>query len=183
MRLKYYDYSQEGCYFITICTKNKQMLFGNIIDGEMRLNEYGRIAKNEIIKTKEIRKNVIIPHFIVMPNHIHFIVELAEDVGTYRIHQKSPSEWDRITHMENSGVCNTPLQSPSQTVGAIVRGYKGAVSRQIGFPVWQGNYRDHIIRREKSYLKIAEYIDNNPLKWELDCHNPTHPKYNDWIVE
>ncbi len=118
----------------------------------MLKSDYGKIAQEEIINTNIIRNEIEINKFVVMPNHIHIIIEISGD----------------FYKQEQAGVCNTPLQSPSKTVGAIVRGIKGVVTRKIGFSIWQRGYYDHIIRSENEYVEILEYIENNPLKWELD---------------
>jgi REP element-mobilizing transposase RayT len=167
IRLKGYDYSQAGLYFISICTQNKKCIFGEIIDDGNDimvcvLNEYGRIVENAWIKTAEMRSNIYLDAFVIMPNHIHSIIHINTNttVGAY---------------------CNTPLQhkslfkSPSNNIGAIIRGYKSCVTKQInilrnspGVPVWQRNYYEHIVRNEKSYHQILEYIKNNPIKWKDD---------------
>ncbi len=168
IRLKKYDYSKPGAYFITICTQNKKCLFGEIIDGEMLLNEMGCIVKNEWLKTKQLRKNIECNVFVVMPNHFHSIVEINE---SYKgVLQYAP----------------TKMQSPSKTIGAIVRGFKSAVTKQInklqqtpGKKLWQRNYYEHIIRDEDDYNQIYEYINNNILKWELDSLHPNNYKHFD----
>ncbi|GIZ15233.1 transposase [Capnocytophaga catalasegens] len=182
VRLKGYDYSQEGLYFVTICCKDKEHLFGEITDGTMRLNEIGQIIYNEWINTEKIRKNVMLHSFVVMPNHFHAIVEitnqcrerperseLAEQLHTPDNNTPSDNNMKYNIPDDEKGVCNTPLRSPSQTLGAIIRGYKSAVSKTIGFSVWQRSFHEHIIRNEQSYFKIHEYIENNPAKWEEDC--------------
>ncbi|ATA73889.1 MULTISPECIES: transposase [Capnocytophaga] len=167
IRLKGYDYSREGLYFITICCQNREHYFGEIVDGKMQLNEIGKIAYNEWINTETIRKNVVLHSFVVMPNHFHAIIEITHQCRGV-LH--TPNDITLHTPNDNEkGVCNTPLRSPSQTLGAIVRGYKSVVSKKIGFSVWQRNYYEHIIRNEESYFKIHEYIENNPAKWEEDC--------------
>lgn len=150
IRLKYYNYSREGAYFITICIKNRLNLLGNITNAKIELNNYGRTVEKEIIETNKIRKNVKINEYIIMPNHVHLIIEISETLNY------------------EQGVCNTPLQTPAKTIGAIIKGIKSATSRQIGYSIWQRNYYEHIIRNEKEYYKIVEYIQNNPLKWEED---------------
>lgn len=160
VRLKNYDYSQEGLYFVTICCQNKEHFFGKIENGQMILNPIGKIVKQCWEETPKIRPNVMLHQFVVMPNHFHAIVEIVHRRGV--LHTPNDNEMQK-------GVCNTPLRSPSQTLGAIVRGFKSAVSKNAGFSVWQRNYHEHIIRNEQSYFKIAEYIENNPLKWEEDC--------------
>lgn len=158
IRPKHFDYSREGLYFITICCKNREHLFGEIIDGEMILNDIGEIANDEWMKTTTIRGNVILHNFVVMPNHFHAIVEITN----------RGNDNDDI-YDNRRGVLHTPLRSPSQTLGAIVRGYKSAVLKMAGFSVWQRNYHEHIIRNEKAYIRIGEYIKNNPQKWDEDC--------------
>ena len=179
IRLKGYDYSSEGLYFITICCHNKVCLFGHVVNGEMVLNEYGQIAFNEWIKTPEIRPNVELGEFIVMPNHIHGIIRI-----TRRGESHSPDCELHSPNIESNtpdfmGECNSPqrysprLRGPSQTIGAIVRGYKSAVTKKlnelgIGRKVWQRDYYEHIIRNEQSYYNISNYIVNNPAKWWED---------------
>ncbi len=191
IRLKGYDYSQSGLYFVTICCHNRECLFGEIVDGKMILNQYGKIASNEWIKTPQIRQNIALHEFVIMPNHVHFIIEIIRKGGL-----NPPCNSPDNTTNNNMGECNSPLQcnndsrkgglnppcnppcnstihGTSQTIGAIVRGYKSAVTRQlnavnIGCRVWQRNYYEHIIRNEESYLKISEYVTNNPANWHID---------------
>jgi REP element-mobilizing transposase RayT len=185
IRLKGYDYAQAGLYFITICVQNRACLFGNIHNGEMILNEYGQIAFDEWMKTPEIRPNVDLGEFIVMPNHIH-IHSIIRLLGRGELHSPQetginnmpqPPQETGINNMpqppDNGGVCKTPLRSPSQTVGAIVRGYKSSVTKRMGLlgfngKLWQRNYYEHIIRNEQSYQNISNYIINNPAKWQAD---------------
>jgi len=178
-RLKNYDYSSEGAYFITICTKNREHYFGEIVDGKMVLNDFGKIAHNEWKNTENIRENITVDEFVVMPNHIHGILFID-----YRIEPStqiySPVETN----------CNLSLQLPSQhgtsqTIGSIVRGFKIVITKwarenivetngNLSLPpinVWQPNYHDHIIRDENELNRIREYIANNPLNWKNDQNN------------
>ena len=300
IRLKGYDYTQAGLYFITICCNrqshgnwispsstnnlhpsyfrnNKYSPFGYVENGQMILNEIGQIAYNEWMKTKEIRKNVELDEFIVMPDHIHGIIRilssgelnspikhtnesnppinnpnelnlnellgecnppinnpnelklnellgecnppidnpnnsnLSKILGECNPPINNPNELNLnellgecnppidnpnelnlnellgecnspIDNPNNSnlseirGECNSPLRSPSQTIGAIIRGYKSSVTKQINNlglqnihdPIWQRNYYEHIIRNEKSFQQIKEYIKKNPAKWEME---------------
>jgi REP element-mobilizing transposase RayT len=183
IRLKGYDYSQAGAYFVTICTHGMQHLFGEIINGEMYFNEIGQIAYNEWLKTPEIRPYVSLDVFVIMPNHMHGIIVLNDDhiprTGVLHTPQShiplsNISEKDVCdTPASNQGVFDTPLRSPSHNIGAIVRGYKSAVTKQINLlnetgTIWQRNYHEHIIRNEKSYLLISNYIIDNPTKWQND---------------
>lgn len=173
IRLQGYDYSQAGLYFITICCEDRICRFGHVKNGTMVLNEYGQIAYDEWMKTPEIRPNVKLHEFVVMPNHIHGIIQLL-DIGRGELH--SPDDNKLHSPDDNRGVCKTPLRGPSQTIGAIVRGYKSSVTKQINLlrvfdtpiKLWQRNYHDHIIRNEQSYHRISEYIKNNPVKWNDD---------------
>ena len=177
IRLKGYDYAQAGLYFITICCQDRICRFGNVVNGEMKLNEYGIVAYNEWAKTPEIRPNVELGEFIIMPNHMHGIIRL---LGRGELHSpemtnelNSPNDSNELNVSDILGVCKTPLRSPSQTIGALVRGYKSTVTKQLGLlgfddKLWQRNYYEHIIRDEQSYQTISKYIINNPVKWVDD---------------
>lgn len=162
VRLKDYDYSQEGAYFVTICTWNKDHVFGEIDSGNMSLNEYGEIVNQEWLRTGIIRTNVKTDHFIIMPNHFHGILIVSDDCrGTL---QRAPT-------LEQFG------KPVSNSIPTIVRLFKSTTTKQInqirnspGDPVWQRNYYEHIIRGEPELHNIREYIVNNPLNWERDDH-------------
>ena len=201
IRLKGYDYSADGIYFITICTKNRQNLFGHIADGEMVLNETGQIVKSEWLNTVNVRQGEVILHdFVVMPNHFHAIIEICRRRGVSNTPlSNTPLSHASLSHASLSntslsntslsntslshtpnngvcdtteGVCDTPLRSPSKSLGAIVRGFKSAVSKKIGFSVWQRNYHEHIIRDSRGFEKISKYIRNNPACWDMNrFHN------------
>lgn len=167
IRLKGYDYAQAGLYFITICCHKRVRHFGNVVNGEMMLNEFGMVAHNEWMQTPAIRNNVELLEFVIMPNHIHGIIRLLG-----RGECDSPGNGNELCS-SNLGECNLPLRGTSQTIGAIVRGYKSSVTKQlnsmdIGCTVWQRNYYEHIIRNEQSYQQIAHYIINNPMNWKDD---------------
>ena len=166
-RLKAYDYSQAGLYFITICTFEKEQLFGKIEQGNMFLNTAGLIANKYWLDIPKHYPQVILHAHVIMPNHVHGIIEIV-NLET----DKSPV-----------GVQNfEPLHKPTKhkfqkiiprSIGSIVRGYKIGVTKwfrkntdiQV---VWQRNYHDHIIRDEKGFVKISEYIQANPLLWKED---------------
>jgi putative transposase len=164
IRLKNYDYSQSGAYFVTICTYNKECLFGGIADGKMILSELGEIARDEWNRTAHIRDNVELDEYVVMPNHLHgIIVILRKCRGVSRY---APTN---------------RFRSPSQTIGSVIRGYKSSVTKRINesrmtpaLSVWQRNYWEHVIRNEQELSKAREYIVNNPLKWTLDRENPAN---------
>jgi len=164
IRLKGYDYSQPGGYYVTVVTYNRECLFGEIVDGKMILNELGRIVYDEWIKTAEIRDEIELDEFIIMPNHIHGIIFIVDNRrGNRRV---------------GAHGC-APLRRQPKSIGSIMAGFKSAVTKRLnkfrktpGTPVWQRNYWEHIIRAENDLNKIREYIINNPLQWELDDENP-----------
>ena len=164
IRLKGYDYTQPGAYFVTICTYDRRCLFGRIVDGAMRLNLFGKIVRDEWFKTSQVRQNVVLyPHeFVVMPNHIHGIIRI---VGNLVGAQRRCAPTCRINVTPGS-------------LGAIVRAFKSAARRinqirnTLGQPVWQRDYYEHIIRNEDELNRIRGYIVDNPLRWHLDRENP-----------
>lgn len=162
IRLPGYDYSQPGAYFITICTHQREHLFGKIVNGVMKLNKFGLITREEWQKTALIRIEIELGEFVIMPNHVHGIIMIHETVGAYG-HTPLPS-FNPAT-----------FDSPSRTIGAMVRGYKSAVTTRINqkrgtprMPVWQRNYWEHIIRDEQDLSNAHAYILNNPAQWETD---------------
>ncbi|MDR2148510.1 MAG: transposase [Tannerella sp.] len=162
IRLKEYDYSQAGMYFVTICVQNREHLFGKIINGEMMLNEAGKIVCEEWIKSAEIRREIEIHEYIIMPNHFHAIVEIVSTVGANGIRP------DNSDNVGNSGECHSPLRSPSKTLGALIRGFKSSVTKRLGFSPWQRNYYEQIIRNDQSHQDVENYIINNPMNWKDD---------------
>lgn len=170
IRLRGYDYSQAGMYFVTICTQGRLCLFGDVVDGAMKLNDAGRLAHEEWRNTEVMRENIALHEFIVMPNHVHGIIEIA--VGARCTRPLSPRADDGQGRVQLGRVQRAP------TIGDVVRGYKSAVTKRVSqlherhsLAVWQRNYFEHIIRDEDSYLKIAEYIQTNPQRWQMDTYH------------
>lgn len=166
IRLRGYDYTQPGAYFITICTHERELLFGDVVDGEMRTNEWGEIVREEWFRTAQLRPYVTLhdDEFVVMPNHVHGIIWIVgEIVGATR------------------RVAPTPPTGPDAgSIGAIIGQFKSIVTKRInalratpGAPVWQRNYYEHIIRDERALTAIRRYIAENPLRWHLDRYNPS----------
>ncbi len=154
---------------MTICSWNRECMFGDVVDGEMRLNKYGQIVKKEWLQTGDIRQLVELDEFIVMPNHVHGILEIT-DYGRGTL-QRAPTK-------EHFG---KPVPNSLPT---IIRLFKSASTKQInilrntpGFPVWQRNYYEHIIRNEDELNRIRKYIITNPLKWDEDENNPINIKH------
>ncbi len=168
VRLKDFDYSSPNDYYITICSYNRECVFGNIIDGEMILNDLGRIVEREILNTQKIRKNVFIEIFQTMPNRVHLIITILgnNDVDRRGTLQRAPTK-------ERFG------KPTSNSIPTIVRLIKSTTTKQINVlrntpekHVWQRGYYEHIIRNEKSYDEIYFYILSNPAVWNEDRNNP-----------
>ncbi len=171
-RLKNYDYSSNGAYFITICTNERKPLFGHIEDGIMLLNRYGKIAEEEIKKTNILRadKSIKITNWVVMPNHIHLLIEIQHD-----------PLFDAYPQYE------TFAKPTRQSIPTVVRAYKSSVTNRIRkscdaddvdghvtpcpYIVWQDGYFDNIIKNDKMYEKVWQYIISNPMLWVDDCYN------------
>jgi REP element-mobilizing transposase RayT len=175
IRLPGYDYSQPGYHFVTICIHNSnKQLFGNIISGNMELNDFGCIVQNEIIKTEQIRPNVKIDEFIIMPNHCHIIYHIHQiDYVTCRGElQRAPTMDQHTPTVEQFG------KPTSNSIPTVVRLTKSTITKQInlllntpGKAVWQRNYFEHIIRDNTSLFYIKQYIQENPHHWENDFEN------------
>ncbi|EKU98422.1 transposase [Leptolyngbya sp. PCC 7375] len=173
VRLRGHDYSSSGLYFITICTYQRQCLFGEIVNGEMRLNALGEIVETEWLKTSEIRPKWRLEAWIIMPNHIHGIVTIEQQQksikhGTIaRVHGVAPLR--DATQLK--GIAHRKPDS----ISSFVAGFKSVTTKQINIsrntprtPVWQRNYYDHIIRNNFSLRQIEQYIQNNPTTWQSD---------------
>ncbi len=178
IRLKGYDYSAAGGYYITIATLYRECLFGEILDGEMIRNALGEIVQECWNEIPSHFPNVEAGAFTVMPNHAHGIIV---------IHEKKISVVVGAQHA-------APLPQPSSLVpveggipnvkpgslGAIVRSFKSAVTRRAGRElnvsnIWQRNYYEHIIRNQTDYERIVNYIVTNPISWMQDDENPQNP--------
>ena len=149
VRLEDYDYNSNGMYFITICTKNKEKLFGEIVGGseteppKMRLSETGQIVARQIQTINRVA-HVKVIKYVVMPNHIHMILSVD-------------SNEEKTTSPQSAMI--------PQTVG----GFKRLCSKVIGMDVFQRSYHDHIIRDQKHFETIWNYIEDNPRRWKEDC--------------
>jgi putative transposase len=172
LRLKTYDYSQAGAYFITICTHEKKCLFGYISNRQMNLNGIGRIVENEWVRTASLRANVELDVFAIMPNHIHGII-IINNNKDYK------SEFKQAPTSRKQGIGSIKFKSPSKSVGAIVKGFKSATTGRVkkidgtpGKKLWQRNYWERVIRNEFELQHIRKYIQNNPINWELDKLHP-----------
>ena len=189
IRLKGYDYSQAGAYFITICCKDRKCRFGKIVVGAsvMELNECGQIAYDEWLKLSERFSNFELDVFQIMPNHMHGIIVLNDIVGaTLAVAQNAVAQNAVAQNVPNgiialNDVGATARDAPTTTnatIGDIVGAYKSLVANgcldiyktknETMGKLWQRNYYEHIIRNEQSYQTISDYIINNPAKWKDD---------------
>lgn len=142
-RLNNYNYGENGAYFITVCTKNREKIFWETEEStQIRLSEIGRITEEKILRIDEIYNNSVkVDKFVIMPNHIHLIIFING---------------------------RRPMVAP--TVSRVIQQLKGAVSKDLDLNIWQKSFHDHVIRNEKDYREIWKYIDENPQKWQEDCY-------------
>lgn len=169
LRLRHYDYAQAGAYFITVCTRDRRCLFGDIVDGAMVSNDIGEVAQGAWENIPVHFPHVETDAWTVMPNHVHgVIVIIRPNVAEPPI--GGTTHASPLHH--RSGL-------PKRSIEAIVGAYKSAVSKRInalrgrpGAPVWQRNYYEHVIRNEADLHRIRQYIAGNPARWAEDPKNP-----------
>lgn len=192
IRLKGYDYSAMGSYFVTICVRNRECVFGDVLNGEMKPSAIGEIVNQCWVLLSDDFANVGLDAFQIMPNHFHGIVVLfgpdrRDLIGRDLINQiptgDSPNPTDNQipTGLDESRFGPVPgwqqMKNPKQTLGKIIRHFKAKATRQIheaGFAdfQWQQRFHDRIIRGEDELNRIRAYIQSNPSKWEGDAENP-----------
>jgi len=187
IRLWDFDYSGAGAYFITICTHERESVFGNLVDGVMRLNYWGLIVRECWEHLPNHFSQVALDEFVVMPNHVHGIIILNHGLPNVGARHASPCS--RITpdcgSDENTRATHaSPLResgSKSGSIAAIVGSFKSAVTRRInqtrqapGGSVWQRNYYERVIRDDRELNNIRQYIEDNPRKWADDENHPTY---------
>lgn len=164
-RLQKWDYSSPGFYFITICTHDRLCLFGDIVDSKMEMNLFGKIVNDEWLKSFGIRQEIKRDEFIVMPNHFHAIVGIADTDDSVETHGRASLQ------QTNAGIAYRPPKS----ISSLMAGYKSVVTKRInelrespGSNVWQSRFYDHIIRDDRELFAIRQYIKNNPANWAND---------------
>jgi REP element-mobilizing transposase RayT len=183
IRLPEYDYASAGAYFITICTQGRADRFGEIAAGTLRLNACGQIVRDELARTSTVRPEMRLDAWVVMPNHVHFVIWI---VGAYGSTPDAMTRGDTGAYIHAGAYINTPppktgaFRSPSRTVGAMVRGFKSATTTRInamrgtpGVSVWQRNYHEHIIRDPGEMARIRRYVAQNPSRWADDSLRAT----------
>jgi len=173
IRLKGYDYTLPGAYFITICIHNRECLLGEIKNDKTIVNTLGRIVEDKWNNIPKHFKQARLDEFVVMPNHIHGILILMDRKNVGAKHSKTPANLNQKNLDKNASPLHKAKSSGS--VPAIIQNFTSITTRKInqirktpGAKFWQRNYHEHIIRNEKELQRIRQYILNNPLKWELD---------------
>ncbi len=188
IRLPHYDYARAGYYFITITAQNREHLFGEIYDGVMVLNLAGEMVQRLWYDITNDFPNVPLHDFVVMPNHIHGIIQIKhrdEPVGADSI---SALQSEQSTNMASKQNMNTPSKQRADmesapTLSTIVQSFKRHTTLQyikmvknntlppFNKRIWQRNYYEHVVRDTNDYARIAEYIENNPWSWDDDMLN------------
>ena len=162
-RLKNYDYSRNGLYFITICTKDRIHCFSEIIEEpscvgadiirpKTVLTNIGKILEDSINDIKNHYDNISVVKYCIMPDHVHLIISIMNDIFA----------------------ANGGRMISAPTVSTIIGSLKRFVSKETGISIWQKSFHDHIIRNEKEFLEICDYIDNNPINWVNDIYNQNY---------
>lgn len=174
IRLKGYDYAQPGAYFVTIVTQGRVCPFGNVVNGEMRLNGFGRIVEWTWHDLPNHVAGIVPDAFVVMPNHVHGVVVLTDTVVVVRAGSGLVGASSGLV-----GAGSEPAPTRRHSLPEIIRQFKTFSARRInqyrqvqGVPVWQRNYYEHLVRDDEAMDRIREYIVNNPLQWEMDRENP-----------
>ncbi|HXH08955.1 MAG TPA: transposase [Alphaproteobacteria bacterium] len=179
IRLKGYDYTQPGAYFVTICTQNRACLFGEVVDGKMLLNDAGRMVQTAWDEIPVHYAGVAIDAFVVMPNHMHGIVVLVGAAPCGRPRLEAPT----------LGQAQGPAPTIAMSLPDVVHRFKTMTTKRYAdgvkqrgwspFPgrLWQRNYYEHVIRDTKCLNSIRQYIADNPAHWALDRENPVGPTH------
>ncbi len=183
IRLKGFDYTQPGAYFVTIVAHRRLPIFGEITGGVVHLNACGETCRAEWMRTATIRREIALDEFVVMPNHFHAIVMIME-CGNGLVGATGRDE-STVLHGIVGATGRSPLRPDmpcgpaNKSLASLIAGYKSAVTTRInklrgtpGAPVWQRNYHEHIIRNADELSRIREYIRYNPMAWETDDEYP-----------
>ncbi|WP_416676645.1 transposase [Egbenema bharatensis] len=173
IRLKGYDYSSPGAYFITICTRDRICWFGEVVEGEMRLNQLGQRVRSVWQTLPHHFPGLTLDEFIVMPNHMRGILVLND---TSRRGEAFASQPISQSHRIDANASPLPpCGTQPGSIAAIVQNFKSVSTRKInqicqtpGTPIWQRNYYEHIIRNENALQNIRQYITSNPASWKQD---------------
>ena len=170
IRLRNYNYSSAGVYFITICTKGREQILSSVKEcddgfrNEVILTDYGKIAEKYIAQLSEFYKDISVDKYVIMPNHIHLLLRITDTD-------------DNINSEKVGGINNGPSGTPvpteydiqNSTVSKFISTFKRFCNKEYGYNIWQYRSNDHIIRNEKDYQRIWRYINDNPSLWKDDC--------------
>ena len=166
IRLRGYDYSQPGAYFITLCTQNRECLFGNVVDEKMILNDAGKMIEKWYFEFQKKFSVIQCDQYIIMPNHMHFIIiNVGADLG---VCPENTGEHNLKGEHIGSPLRDIIRWFKTMTTNEYIRNVKNNEWKPFNGKLWQRNYYQHITRNEQELKKIGDYIINNPLKWESD---------------
>ena len=169
IRLRGYDYSRAGAYFVTLCAQQRECLFGEVVDGKMRPNDAGRMIQGWWGELTKKFPSVALDDLIVMPNHLHGILFIKPITqipgGAIAAGEKAPSN-GRLT----LGTMMDWLKT--MTTNEYIRGVRNSAWRSFPGRLWQRDYHDHIVREDEELKSIREYIRQNPARWAWDRENP-----------
>jgi REP element-mobilizing transposase RayT len=184
IRLKDYDYTQAGAYFITLCVENRACVLGDVVDGEMQLSTTGAIVAEAWAWLAHQYPYVAIDEYVIMLNHFHGIIVIdAPTMGAVRepptITPTSPPTMGAVREPPNGPSAIPPTPTPRKPLGRLIGAFKTVSTKRInelnatpGIAFWQRNYYEHIIRHEDALNRIRRYIMHNPMKWAIDRQNP-----------
>jgi putative transposase len=202
-RLREFDYTSSGAYFVTICAHEREPIFGHVLEGEMQRNQVGEIILDEWERMGSLRAEVALDKFIVMPDHVHAIVWIERStVGARLVGARLASpllpDGERLRTAQREIALSKNRQSSRpiisgvapKSLGAIVGGFKSAVTKCVnesrgtsGIPVWQRNYHDRIIRNDRELNAIREYITANPANWSRDLEASTDLELHEFACQ
>ena len=181
-RIPQYNYSTPGYYFVTICTQNRQQIFGTIVNNQMILNDAGNMIDTVLNQIPKNYVGIDLDEHIVMPNHVHIIIEITEYVGAAPCGR--PNQLSNQNKIIHNGQAQGPVPTHNLSLSDIIHRFKTLTTKKyingvkinnwIPFNrhLWQRSFHDHIIRNEKSLRNIRKYISNNPATWDQDVENP-----------
>jgi REP element-mobilizing transposase RayT len=179
IRLKGYDYSQSGFYFVTLVTYQRQCLFGEITGDLMHLSNEGELVGRVWLELPRHFPHISMGEFVIMPNHLHGIIIIQDGESSAQRQGEASTDTNPSIPHTQEGACFDPTGTAPGSLAAIIQNFKSVSTRKInqarcirGLPVWQRNYYEHIVRDEAEFQRIATYILNNPLMWNEDQENP-----------
>lgn len=159
-RLEGYDYSSDGAYHVVICTQHRACILGTVVDDKVELSELGQLVDAELHTSLQIRREIKLDAYVIMPNHLHLIIWIEQPTGGL---PSTPTPKGRSERQHKT-------KSTPKSLSSFVAGFKGAVTRHANYPdkIWQRGFYDRIIRSEKELNNIRQYIISNPSSWRED---------------